>query len=524
MYLEQRGIIASPVSPNVAGSILRDRIYADVHDSIYGLSTDIFFKAVGIYDSYVARDATPVDDEQLITACIALASSNTSDVKDISSVVFTALGCNTDMVPETEYYEHLTIFSGASISPTAVDLLSVISIVGTPYLPSVVATALRSLLTSSDINVFEWDSNTLLACQKHIGGVMNTAIRLSGDATHPSGDVGHPSLALLVGRNIHHMANISYKTSVLPNTTPSSGCMKDELMKSDIREKLVDLAGVRSVGQLTLLGEGATAEVYKVAHEGGYYAVKVTTDSSSSWELFVNEISIMRTLDHPNVLKVKYLTTGFAPLLELGDGDLETWRRKRKFVTDEVQHTIAVQMFDALDYIHSMGCIHLDVKPRNIIVFEKPEGLRIALADFGNSRGCGVANTEVRDVTPGTDIYMPMEYYLSSGMEMFTPMFDIWAAGCTLYEVAIGKWLFNEFEDEMLGEQYELVGKPTEDEWPGVSDLPSYDTVGVTDDAVPYAFLDSELISDIYREIIMGCLTPNPAQRPTADAILQYIQ
>ena len=103
------------------------------------------------------------------------------------------------------------------------------------------------------------------------------------------------------------------------------------------------------------------------------------------------------------------------------------------------EHFIVVivrELVTALKSVHELGVIHRDLKCTNIYVSE--EG-RIQLGDFGVV-GVFDEGTSKRTTVIGTPHYMALELHHSNepGSEGYTVSVDIWALGCTIFEMATG--------------------------------------------------------------------------------------
>ena len=93
------------------------------------------------------------------------------------------------------------------------------------------------------------------------------------------------------------------------------------------------------------------------------------------------------------------------------------------------------QVCDALAYVHSLNCLHLDIKPANIMIDD--EG-RAVLIDFGASKQydevSGENTSSLLGQTPG---YAPPEQ-TAQVVRTFYPATDIYAVGATLYNMLTG--------------------------------------------------------------------------------------
>ena len=158
-------------------------------------------------------------------------------------------------------------------------------------------------------------------------------------------------------------------------------------------------------------------------------------------ERFKREEEIGQRLDHPAVIKV------FRPkeksrlylAMEHVDGELlrDRLRRERRLPIDTAVG-LAIQIADALSYLHEHGVVHRDLKPENIMV--TPDG-RVKLIDFGIA-----LDTTLRKMTwaglsetVGTPDYMAPEQVKGKRGDART---DIYSLGVILYEMLTGETPF----------------------------------------------------------------------------------
>lgn len=100
------------------------------------------------------------------------------------------------------------------------------------------------------------------------------------------------------------------------------------------------------------------------------------------------------------------------------------------------------QICKGLGAAHDAGIIHRDIKPENIFVYTLENRERIKLLDFGISAMCGG-----QDASGGTPHYMAPEQILSMP---FDGRLDIYALGCTAFELLTGQPPFDDEDVEQL--------------------------------------------------------------------------
>ncbi|KAF2133528.1 dual specificity protein kinase-like protein pom1 [Dothidotthia symphoricarpi CBS 119687] len=118
--------------------------------------------------------------------------------------------------------------------------------------------------------------------------------------------------------------------------------------------------------------------------------------------------------------------------------------------------TYARQMFLGLHHLQNCQVIHLDLKPDNVLV--SADKKTIKLADFGTA-------VDKRDVIERTE-YLVSRFYRAPeiilGMEIGHPV-DMWAIGCTVYELWTGKILFTgRSNNQMVKAFMDCLGWPSE--------------------------------------------------------------
>lgn len=193
------------------------------------------------------------------------------------------------------------------------------------------------------------------------------------------------------------------------------------------------------------VGRGGMATVY-LAHDVRQrqsVAIKILHRDLSATldaERFRREMGIAASLSHPSI--VPLFESGNAggvlyysmPYIE-GGSLYQRLERERQLSLDEalrITHNVA----DALGYAHTLGILHRDVKPENILLAQS----RALVADFGLARAIGVANyRKLTDtaIAVGTLYYISPEQLL--GERDLDQRADIYSLGCLLYEMLTGE-------------------------------------------------------------------------------------
>lgn len=132
---------------------------------------------------------------------------------------------------------------------------------------------------------------------------------------------------------------------------------------------------------------------------------------------------------------------------------------------------IIQQMLEGLHQCHSAGIMHRDLKPSNLLIND--EGT-LKLADFGLTTSFVSGNYLSNNVV--SLYYRSPE--LLMGSHAYGPEIDMWSVGCILIELITNNYLFAGANDqEQLDLIFRVFGTPSEENWPGVSQLPGYNLI-----------------------------------------------
>lgn len=195
-------------------------------------------------------------------------------------------------------------------------------------------------------------------------------------------------------------------------------------------DSLVARSGMASIFRATDVDNGRTVAI-KIPHP------EMEADPQL-FERFKREQEIGEKLDHPGVMKVfkDAHRSRIYMVMEWVDGQLlrNVLSEARKLPPERAAR-IAARVCDALDYIHSHGVVHRDMKPENIMVGSEDQ---IKLIDFGIAANEGsrrLTFAKLSNVMGTPDYISPEQVKGKRG----NARSDIYAMGVMLYEMLTGK-------------------------------------------------------------------------------------
>lgn len=195
------------------------------------------------------------------------------------------------------------------------------------------------------------------------------------------------------------------------------------------------------------IGQGAFGEVFKGTEKKTKEVraiKKILKSKIKNPDRFFNEITALKTLDHPNVIK----------LYELFEDDdsvylvQEYWNGGELFdyivENDHLSEGIAAKLFHemllSLVYCHKNKIWHRDLKPENFMLSKNEGGITVKLIDFGLSRSFYKMETTGKDALlrmktkVGTAFFMAPEVIRKD----YNNSWDMWSAGWILYVMLSG--------------------------------------------------------------------------------------
>lgn len=191
------------------------------------------------------------------------------------------------------------------------------------------------------------------------------------------------------------------------------------------------------------VGRGGMAIIYKAIQKNldREVALKVLpqhfTHDEEYLARFHREAQEVAKLNHPNIITIydegEINGTHFLAMEFLYGKDLQEKIKQSGILNPDSVINIISKIADALDYLHSKGLVHRDIKSSNIFITDEE---RPVLMDFGIARTAGKTKLTQAGTIMGTPEYMSPEQ--ADGKEL-DGRSDIYGLGAVMYEALVGE-------------------------------------------------------------------------------------
>ena len=244
------------------------------------------------------------------------------------------------------------------------------------------------------------------------------------------------------------MGSMCYKTFLNSENQNEELNFKDFIVNQGMLVRQGESSPLNNYKYIKSIGEGSFATVYKCLHKptNTIRALKKIDKNIqlSSEEEILNEIDILKKMDHINILRIYefYITSDFFYLITeyCNEGELFDHLTNDGPFDESHSAYIIYQLLSAIYFCHSSNIIHRDLKPENILVesinTNKGEGnckyLNVKIIDFGAAKIFEKNKKEVKQI--GSCYYMAPEVLKKS----YTEKCDLFSVGVILYMLLSG--------------------------------------------------------------------------------------
>ncbi len=206
------------------------------------------------------------------------------------------------------------------------------------------------------------------------------------------------------------------------------------LERPPLWETLPDIPGYQVLRELGRGGMGVVYLARQIALDRPVALKTVEVDDADLRQLLHREAQIAGRLEHPMIVPVFDVQSERSPaFFTMGyvEGEDLAKRLLRRTFRVEEAIELGIQLCDALEYAHSEGVLHLDLKPSNVLIDRRGNP---KLVDFGLSAW----HAEQRGQVAGTPRFMAPEQVLGE-RDAIGPATDVYGLGGILFACLAGR-------------------------------------------------------------------------------------
>src|SRR6185503_16378262 len=194
------------------------------------------------------------------------------------------------------------------------------------------------------------------------------------------------------------------------------------------------------------IGRGGMGVIYRARqrHSRRIVALKRVlsyhADSRDSLARFRREAQAVASLDHPNILPIYEVSESEdgLPFFSMKFAEKGSLQENAASLRDEPRKCVQLmaKVAHAVEYAHSRGVLHRDLKPGNILLNDRGEPL---VSDFGLAKLLDGNNDLTRSLTTfGTAGFIAPEQAGDAAVDL-TPVADVYSLGAVLFNVLTGR-------------------------------------------------------------------------------------
>eukprot|EP00250_Pteridium_aquilinum_P006013 c1600_g1_i1 orf=412-1587(+) len=305
-----------------------------------------------------------------------------------------------------------------------------------------------------------------------------------------------------------HSRGTTADQSVVHNSAPTLA-LTDDALSSALVDARYPVEGLQGYEEWTLdlrrlhmgpaFAQGAFGRLYRGTYNGEDVAVKLLERPENNLERaqflenqFAKEVSMLATLRHENVVRfigacwkpsVLCIATEYAK-----GGSLRMFLARKRVIPLRLAVKYALDVARGMEYLHSFGVIHRDLKSDNLLISDKS----IKIADFGVAR----IEVQTEGMTPETGTYRWMAPEMIQ-RRSYNNKVDVYSFGIVLWELITGSLPFQNMTAVQAA--FAVVNRGTRPEIP-------------TDCAPALA------------QIMTSCWDANPEVRPAFSEVVRLLE